>query len=154
TVFTIHNLAYQGNFPNAQWDATGLPDSLRVVEGLEFYGEWTFMKGALSFADRINTVSENYAREIQTLEYGCGLPGLMPTLHTRGTLWGIINGIDYEEYDPATDPRIPSHFSAEDPAGKAQCKAALQAELRLPQYAEVPVIGLISRLADQKGLDL
>jgi starch synthase len=154
SVFTIHNLAYQGNFRNEKWTATGLPESLRSVDGLEFYGEWTFLKGAMMFADQINTVSENYAREIQTVEYGSGLQGLMQTLHTRGALSGIINGIDYEVYNPATDPRIPCHFSADSPIGKAQCKAALQAESGLPQISDIPVIGLISRLADQKGLDL
>ena len=154
SVFTIHNLAYQGDFKHHQWAATGLPESLHTVEGLEFFGGWSFMKGGLQFADRVNTVSENYAREIQTQEYGCGLDGLMRKLAWQGRLSGIINGIDYEEYDPATDKRLAAPFSAADPAGKAKCKAALQAELKLPKKASVAVIGLISRLADQKGFDL
>jgi starch synthase len=154
TVFTIHNLAYQGNFERDQWPAAGLPDSLYQVNGLEFYGGWSFMKGALTCADRINTVSETYAREIQTPEYGCGLEGLMQTLTKEGRLSGILNGIDYEEYDPASDPRLPAHFSAANPTGKTFCRHALQQELNLPQRDDIPVIGLVSRLADQKGLDL
>jgi starch synthase len=154
TLFTIHNLAYQGNFGREHWAATGLPDSLYQVNGLEFYGEWSFMKGGLTFADRINTVSENYACEIQTPEYGCGLDGLMRTLWHEGKLSGIVNGIDYEEYDPATDPRLPARFCAAAPEGKAACKAALQAELGLPKSRTAAVIGIVSRLADQKGLDL
>lgn len=152
--FTIHNLAYQGNFGHEKWAATGLPDCLYTINGLEFYGEWSFMKGALMFADKINTVSENYAREIQTPEYGCGLDGLMRTLHFEQRLYGIVNGIDFEEYDPVADPRIPAHFSADDPSGKAECKAALQTELGLPKSKTQAVIGMVSRLADQKGLDL
>ena len=153
-VFTIHNLAYQGNFDRNDWNATGLPDSLYNVNALEFYGGWSFMKAGLTFADRINTVSETYSREIRSPEYGCGLQGLMETLARTGRLTGIMNGIDYEEYDPETDPYLPSHFSAADPAGKRLCKSALQAELGLAPDPKVPIIGLVSRLADQKGLDL
>ncbi len=153
-LFTIHNLAYQGNFPREFWPATGLPDSLYDMYHLEFYGQWSFMKGGLTYSDRINTVSPNYAREIQTNEYGCGLDGLMRTLATEGRLSGILNGIDYEEFDPATDPHIPAHFSADAPEGKAKCKQALQAELGLPQSETTALIGMVSRLADQKGLDL
>jgi starch synthase len=154
SVFTIHNLAYQGNFDRAQWSVNGLPESLFSVDGLEFYGQWTFMKGGLQFADRVNTVSPNYACEIQTPDYGCGLQGLLSTLAEEGRLTGIINGIDYEEYNPATDPRLAHNFSQEEPAGKAECKAALQRECGFPQNPDALVIGLISRLADQKGLDL
>ena len=154
TVFTIHNLAYQGNFERHDWPIVGLPDNLYNVNGLEFYGGWSFMKGGLTFADRINTVSETYAREIQTPEYGCGLEGLMQTLTQSKRLYGILNGIDYEEYDPETDPRLPAHFSTADPSGKRICKAALQTELKLIPNAKIPLIGLVSQLADQKGLDL
>ena len=154
TVFTIHNLAYQGNFDRDSWYKTGLPDDLFSVDGLEFYGQWTFLKGAVQFADQVNTVSENYAREIQTPEYGCGLDGLMRFKAQDGRLSGIINGIDYEEHDPAADPRLPHPFSMDVPGGKAQCKQALQAHFGLPQKEDAPLIGLISRLADQKGLDL
>ncbi len=154
TVFTIHNLAYQGNFAQDEFYKTGLPDSLFSSEGLEFYGQWTFLKGAAQFADRINTVSVNYAREIQTPQYGCGLDGLLRHKAAQGKLAGIINGIDYEEHDPATDPRLPAHFSLDKPKGKTACKAALQKELGLPQNPDAVLIGLISRLADQKGFDL
>jgi len=154
TVFTIHNLAYQG-----EWDASllayaGLPESLFHYEKLEFYGKVSFMKGGLVYSDVVNTVSRTYAQEIQTPEYGCRLEGLLQDLQRRGRLTGIVNGIDYEEYNPATDPRIPAHFSAADPRGKAKCKAALQAESGLPRSKQAAVIGLISRLADQKGFDL
>jgi starch synthase len=153
-LFTIHNLAYQGNFSRDRWEATGLPPSLYDMNHLEFYGEWTFMKGGLTFSDRINTVSPNYAREIQTAEYGCGLDGLMRTLQAQGKLSGILNGIDYETFDPATDPHIPYHYQADAPANKAKCKEALQTELGLPASSDTALIGLVSRLADQKGFDL
>jgi len=154
SLFTIHNLAYQGNFDRQDWFATGLPDSLYGVDGLEFYGGWSFMKGGLGFSDRINTVSETYAKEIQTREFACGLDGLMSTLSQSGRLTGILNGIDYEEYNPETDPRIAAHFNSSDLRGKTLCKAALQAELGLSVDPKKAVIGLVSRLADQKGLDL
>jgi len=154
TLFTIHNLAYQGNFDRRDWIATGLPDSMYTADELEFYGGWSFMKGGLTFSDRINTVSETYAREITTAEFGCGLQGLTQTLTETGRLTGILNGIDYEEYDPERDPRIPFQFSASQPAGKLKCKRLLQDELGLDPDAKSPVIGLVSRLADQKGLDL
>lgn len=153
-VFTIHNLAYQGNFPVQQWHTNGLPSDLFQVDGLEFYGQWTFMKGGLLFAERTNTVSPNYAQEIQTPEYGCGLQGLLQALSAEERFIGILNGIDYEEFNPETDTRIKAAFSAEKPEGKAKCKAALQAELGLAKSAKPALIGLVSRLADQKGLDL
>ena len=154
TLFTIHNLAYQGNFDCNQWRKTGLPDALFHVDGLEFYGQWTFMKGGVQFSDRVNTVSPNYAREIQTPEYGVGLDGLMRLKANQGRLSGILNGIDYDEYDPETDPRLPAHFNRATPAGKADCKAALQRELGLPVTDTSAIIGVVSRLADQKGFDL
>ncbi|MCS6775722.1 MAG: glycogen synthase GlgA [Chloroherpetonaceae bacterium] len=154
SVFTVHNLAYQGNFEVSQWPTNGLPFELFHIDGLEFYGQWTFMKGGLLFAERVNTVSPNYAREIQTEEYGCGLHGLLRTLSSQGRLVGILNGIDTEEFNPATDPRIAAHYDADNPQGKAQCKARLQAELGLTLSEETALIGMVSRLADQKGLDI
>jgi starch synthase len=153
TLFTIHNLAYQGDFPHWDWYRTGLPESLYAVEGLEFYGRWTFMKGGLLFADRVNTVSPTYAREIRTPEYGCGLDGLMQTLNAEGRLSGILNGIDTRTFDPQHDPYLPARYGPQNPEGKAACKAALLAELGLPDNG-LPVIGMVTRLADQKGLDL
>jgi len=153
-VFTVHNLAYQGTFDRHLWEVTGLSDRLFTIDGLEFCGQWTFMKGGLLFSDRVNTVSENYAREIQTQEYGCGLEGLMRTLATQSRLSGILNGIDTDEYDPACDPRIPVRYDAEHPEGKARCKALLQAELGLPVDPKIAICGMVSRLTEQKGFDL
>jgi starch synthase len=152
-VFTIHNLAYPGEYSREVLHAAGLPNSLFTFDKLEFYGNMSFMKGGLVYADMVNTVSRTYAQEIQTVEYGCRMEGLLQHVASSGRLAGIINGIDYEEYNPATDPRIPAHFSVVDPAGKAKCKTALQAECGLPK-SKAAVIGLISRLADQKGFDL
>src|SRR5262249_17323006 len=131
-VFTIHNLAYQGDFDYETLHKAGLPDSLFTYDKLEFYGRMSFMKGGLVYSDLVNTVSETYPKEIQSPQWGCRLEGLLKYLDIRGRLSGIVNGIDYQEYDPATDPRIPAHFSAGDTAGKAVCKSVLQTELGLP----------------------
>jgi len=153
-IFTIHNLAYQGEFPFELLQRAGLPESLFTYDKLEFYGQWSFMKGGLVFSDMVNTVSRTYAKEIQTPEYGCRLEGLLQWLDRQGRLTGIVNGIDYDEYNPATDPRIPAHYSAAKPDGKKKCKQALQRECNLKEDPAVPIIGIISRLADQKGFDL
>lgn len=153
-VFTIHNLAYQGEFGyDLLWKA-GLPEWLFHYERLEFYGKVNFMKGGIVYSDMVNTVSKTYAKEIQTPEYGCRMEGLLQYIASQDRLEGIVNGIDYEEYNPATDPRIPAHYSADDPAGKAICKAALQQECGFTVDANIPIMGMITRLADQKGLDL
>src|SRR5262249_36060418 len=110
-VFTIHNLAYQGEFDHDVLHRTGLPESVFTFDQMEFYGRFNFMKGGLVFSDLANTVSETYAKEIQTQEYGCRLEGLLRYLDGQGKMSGIVNGIDYEEYAPQTDPRIPAHFS-------------------------------------------
>ncbi len=154
SVFTIHNLAYQGTFDREQWHLADLPDDLFRFDALEFYGNWSFMKGGLAFANRVNTVSKTYAHEIATPEYGCGLDGTMRHLAEHGRLYGIVNGIDYEEYDPAHDPRIAAPFSAADPSGKRLCKDVLQKELGLPISRHTALIGVVSRLSDQKGFDL
>ena len=153
-VFTIHNLAYQGDFDRDVLLRTGLPESVFTYDQMEFYGRLNFMKGGLVYSDLVNTVSETYAKEVQTEEYGSRLEGLLQYLDSQGKLSGIVNGIDYEEYDPQIDPRIPSHFNSEDLAGKMKCKKALQAEAGLPRDSKSPLIGIISRLADQKGFDL
>jgi len=152
TVLTIHNLAYQGRFPAEQFPLTGLPPSVFTVRGLEFWGEVNLLKGGLYFADVLNTVSETYAREIQTPEFGAGLDGVLRD--RREDLYGILNGVDYRAWDPAVDPLLPARYSAEDLAGKGVCKQALQRELGLREAPEVPLIGMVTRLADQKGLDL
>jgi starch synthase len=149
TVFTIHNLAFQGSFPAASWGLTGLPSDWLHLESALHFERVNFLKAGLTQAQAITTVSPNYAREILTPEYGCGLDGLL--LKRYNDLSGILNGVDYEEWNSASDPALPSGFSAQDLSGKAMCKAALQRELGLPEDPEVPLFANISRLTDQKG---
>jgi len=153
-MFTIHNLAYQGEFDASILPDYGLPDSLFTMDKLECYGKVNFLKAGMVFSDLVTTVSPTYAQEIQTPEYGCRLDGLLRYLNSLGRLRGVLNGIDYEEFNPATDERIPYNYSEQNPEGKAKNKAALQSEMGLPVEPNVPVFGLVSRLADQKGLDL
>ncbi|NPV91076.1 MAG: glycogen synthase GlgA [Firmicutes bacterium] len=151
TVFTIHNLQYQGRFPRRLLRTMALGDEYFTPDRLEFFGEVNFMKAGLLYSDLINTVSKQYAREIQTEEYGQKLDGL---LRMRGIdLYGIINGIDYHENDPATDPRIYRHYDREHIEGKRENKRELQWELNLPQ-SDAPLLSIITRLAEQKGVDL
>lgn len=151
-LYTIHNMAYQGLFQAPTAGQIGIGSSLFHPAGLEFYGNLNLMKGGIIFADAITTVSPRYAMEIQTPEFGCGLEGV---LHERASdLFGILNGIDYSIWNPATDPLIPAHYSSDDLAGKTVCKAALQKECGLPQRKKTPLIGIISRLDPQKGFDL
>lgn len=152
TVFTIHNLAYQGLFPPATFVELRLPPALWSADGLEFYGRLSFIKGGLMYADMLSTVSPSYAKEIRTPEYGCGLEGLLN--HRADRLTGILNGIDYREWDPRRDPLIAEPYTARDLSGKAANKAVLQARLGLPLEPHVPLIGLVSRLVEQKGMDL
>jgi len=151
TVYTIHNLAYQGVFPKELVPAVGLPWEFFRYEALEFYDQLNFMKAGLVFADAITTVSPTYAREILTPEHGNGLDSLLR--HRARDLTGILNGIDDTVWDPARDAHLAAHYEAGALAGKARCKAELQRELRLPGR-EVPLVATIGRLADQKGLDL
>jgi starch synthase len=153
-VFTIHNLAYQGDFDPYVLHLAGLPNWMFTYDKLEYYGRINFLKGGVIYSDLTNTVSRTYANEIQTPEFGCGLDGLMRYMHEQNRLFGIVNGIDFEEYNPETDKRIPANFSAEKPAGKFKCRAALRKECGLPSTKNAPVIGLVSRFADQKGFDL
>jgi len=152
TVFTIHNLAYQGLFPYETLHALGLSESLWSHEYLEFHGQLSFIKGGLVFADRLNTVSPTYAREITTPEFGCGLDGLLR--HRQAVLSGILNGVDYEVWHPVRDPSIAARYSADDPGGKRRCKEALQRRLGLELRADAPLFGVVSRLTEQKGIDL
>ncbi len=153
SVFTIHNLAYQGMFPKEVMDAVGLPWSIfRFERGVEFHDKLNFMKAGLSFADALTTVSPNYAREILSVEGGYGLDTVLRD--RSADLFGILNGIDDREWDPSRDPHLSAHYDRRDLRGKARVKAALQAEMGLPVKAHVPLIGLVGRLADQKGVDL
>jgi starch synthase len=152
TLLTIHNLAYQGLFPADQFPLTGLPPSLYTMAGLEFWGQVNVLKGGLVFADVLNTVSETYAHEIQTKEFGAGLDGV---LRDRARdLFGILNGVDYRVWDPARDALIPAPYTSTDLTGKRICKEHLQREFKLYQRPDVPVVGMVTRLVDQKGLDL
>lgn len=153
TVFTIHNLRYQGVFPIHEIEEyLSLGDWAYDNAHLEFYGQCSFMKGGLVFADKITTVSPTYAQEIQTAYYGERLDGL---LRSRvNDLSGVLNGIDTEEYNPQTDPDIAVHYGADTFAQKVQNKLALQRELGLAEGERIPLIGMVSRLSSQKGFDL
>ena len=153
TLFTIHNLQYQGIFGIREvQDVLGLGDSLWTDDKLECFGCANFMKAALVYSDIITTVSPSYSEEIQTAYYGERMDGLLRA--RRKCLFGVLNGIDMEEYNPATDPMIQAHFTAEDPDGKAACKKKLQELLGLDLNPDIPVIGMVGRLSNQKGLDL
>ena len=151
-LFTLHNLAFQGLFDHASLFELGLPDAAWHIEGVEYYGYLSFLKAGLQYADAINTVSPGYAREIQTDEEGMGMAGLL-RVHT-GKLSGILNGIDGKAWNPATDSYLAQNYGARRLELKAANKAALQAELGLEQRANLPLLGVVSRLTEQKGLDL
>ncbi len=151
TVFTIHNLAFQGRFPGATMDELGFTPELFDPRALEYYGDVNFLKGAVLLADRVTTVSPRYASEIQTSEFGVGLDGVLR--QRRQDLVGILNGIDDQVWDPARDVYLPAHFDAANLEGKEECKRALQREFGLPEVS-VPLSAAISRLSYQKGFDL
>ena len=152
TVYTVHNLAFQGLFPMHDWPSLGLASRLMSPAGLEFHGQLSFMKAGLQFADHVTTVSPSYAREIATPEFGCGLDG---AIRGRGAqVSGILNGIDESIWDPATDTAIAERYDAMRPAGKRACRKALQAELGLLADGDALLLVVVSRLTSQKGLDL
>ena len=152
SVFTIHNLAYQGVFWPQNFPDLGLPAHMFSMHGLEYYGQISFMKGGLSYASHITTVSPTYAREIQTPEQGCGLDGLLRA--RAGSLSGILNAVDDHVWDPAKDEHLKHHFDVRNMAGKTLNKAALQTEMGLAVSADVPLFAVVSRLTEQKGLPL
>lgn len=152
TLFTVHNLAYQGLFSPELLPVTGLGADVFTPAWLEFYGKINLLKGGLVFADLLSTVSEQYAREIQTEEFGCGLEGVLRD--RSAALIGILNGVDYTAWDPSTDRLIPANYTSQNLAGKAVCKEHLQRAVGLAPDPGAPLIGMITRLADQKGLDL
>ncbi|UUX95090.1 glycogen synthase GlgA [Aquabacterium sp. J223] len=152
SVFTVHNLAYQGLFPMASFPRLGLPPSYAQLQGLEFHGELSFMKAGLLFADRVTTVSPSYAREIATPAFGCQLDGVVR--HRGPEVSGILNGVDDTVWNPAIDAALVQTYDARDLAGKAACKRALQAEMGLADDPSAPLFCIVSRLTEQKGLDL
>lgn len=152
TVLTIHNLGYQGIFPENCWPLLGLDQKWFHPEFLEFHGRVNFLKGGLMFADKIATVSKTYAKEIQTPEYGFGLEGVLQK--RASDLEGILNGADYDVWDPSDDHNIKASYGIKDLSGKLACKADLQETLGLPKAPDVPLVGMVSRLAEQKGIGL
>lgn len=152
SMFSIHNLAFQGNF-HADWRyRLTLNDADFKPDGYEFYGHVSFMKAGLYYADALSTVSPTYAHEIQTEQFGFGFEGLLK--HRSADLTGILNGIDTQVWDPENDPYLPAHYQAQNIQGKQQVKQALQTELGLKASAHTPLLGVVSRLTYQKGLDM
>jgi len=153
TILTIHNIAYQGVFPREALNLAGLGEEEFTLEKLEFYGQVNFLKGGLVYADVLNTVSVTYSKEIQSSsEFGYGLEGVLA--HRSQDLYGILNGIDYDEWNPARDEFIAVNYTIEEIDKKMECKRALLEENNLPVNLNQPFVGMISRLAHQKGLDI
>ena len=152
-VFTIHNMGYQGLFPSDTLPLLMLPWDLLTISKMEFFGQVNFLKGALVFSDYVTTVSKKYSQEIQTTEYGFGLEGVLR--NRAATVTGILNGIDYDEWNPQTDKFIAAKYSPLDLTGKLKCKQDLLQAFGIPNVdAKLPVIGIVSRFAAQKGFDL
>src|SRR2546425_3964863 len=151
-IFTFHNLQHQGIFDREVFDWAGLPPETWDPEGVEFYGKMNFLKAGIVYADRVNTVSPTYAKEIQTAEYGFGLDGLLRSRASK--LSGILNGIDYDVWNPAKDPHMPEKDSRCPSEKKAKNKSVLQKDSGLAMESKVPLIGIVSRLTEQKGLDI
>ncbi|MBI1955984.1 MAG: glycogen synthase GlgA [Acidobacteria bacterium] len=152
-VFTIHNLGYQGSFPPDALPRIGLGWDLFRMEGMEFYGQVNLLKGSLIYSDWITTVSRKYSQEIQTTEYGCGLEGVLQVRSQR--IRGILNGVDYSEWDPSADRYLAAHYKASDLAGKKECKKDLLRQFGFPETdADWPLLGIVSRFTRQKGADL
>jgi len=152
SIITIHNLAFQGNFPEETVQQLHLPASCFSIDGVEFYGNMSFLKAGLFYADHITTVSPNYAAEIQQDELGFGMQGLLATRH--GSLTGILNGIDTSEWNTATDPYLAKPYSSANMTGKAANKNTLQRKMGLSIEPDVPLLGVVSRFTEQKGLDV
>jgi starch synthase len=152
SVYTIHNLNYHGIAASERFAVLGLHSRYWAPDALEHFGDVNFMKGGVIFADQVTTVSPNYAQEIQTHEHGAGLDGILRSLSWK--LSGIVNGIDVEDWDPGTDSHLPSNYEPERLNGKALTKRALLKELKLRHSAKTPLLVFISRLVDQKGIDL
>ena len=154
SLFTIHNMGYQGIFPREKLPITGLPEAgFFHPEGLEYWGKINLLKAGIVYSDAITTVSPTYAMEIQTPEYGMGMEGILR--RRSGSLYGILNGVDYNEWDPSRDHHLASYYSRKSISGKVMCKEALIKEMGLdPSVINLPLLGLISRLDSQKGFDI
>lgn len=151
-LFSIHNMSYQGIYPATTLPQLGLPLSLFRPDALEFYTSLNLLKGGLLYSHELTTVSPQYAREIQTPALGCGLEGVLQARAAH--LTGILNGIDISEWNPETDPALPTHYSRADKSGKAACKRFVQERFKLPVKPEVPLLAIISRMVHQKGFDI
>jgi starch synthase len=152
TVFTIHNIAYQGLFPAGTFFRTNLPDELNNMDGLEYYGQVSFLKAGILFADRVTTVSPRYSREIQTPEFGCGLEGVVQT--RADDIVGLLNGVDTAIWNPAVDASLPARYSLANLSGKSVCRIELLKRAGFDAAFTGPVYGMICRLTEQKGVDL
>lgn len=153
TVFTIHNIAFQGLFPHESFHKSGLPDNIFNKDGVEYHNQFSFLKAGLMYSDIITTVSKKYAEEISSSnEYGMGFEGILK--HRKKSLQGILNGVDYTTWSPEKDQLIPFKYSAKELPLKRENKKALCKKFNLEYSPEIPVVGIISRLTDQKGVDL
>lgn len=152
TVFTIHNLSYQGLFSWETFQSLELPQDLWSMHSMEYFGNFSFIKGGIVYGDMLTTVSPQYAKEITTPQFGYGLEDLLR--HRADRLVGILNGADYRQWNPARDPYIPYHYNAYNLADKQRNKTALQALMGLPENPGVPLLGMVGRLVEQKGFDL
>jgi starch synthase len=152
TVFTIHNIAYQGLFPRSVFARTNLPEDLNTMDGLEYYEQTNLLKGGILFADRVTTVSPQYAKEIQTPEFGNGLEGVVQT--REHDIIGLLNGVDLAVWNPATDALLPARYSMANLTGKQVCRAELLKRAGFAAGFTGPVFGVVARFAEQKGLDL
>jgi starch synthase len=152
TVFTIHNIGYQGLFPKEEYPKLGLDSSVFTMDTLEYYSKINVLKGGLVFSDVINTVSPTYSKEIQTKEFGCGLEGVLQK--RRGSVFGILNGLDYVIWNPEADSYIVKRYSVKTLDDKNKDKADLQKVCKLPVAPQIPLFGIVSRLAEQKGFDI
>jgi len=151
-LFTVHNVAFQGTFAADRFALTGLPEEMRAETGIGHAGGFSLLKAGLQFADWVTTVSPTYAREIQTPQFGRGFEGLLAG--RAESLSGILNGVDYSVWDPAHDAALATRYNVDDLSGKARCKAALLREFGLPATPDAPLFGIVSRLTEQKGIDL
>lgn len=151
TIFTIHNIAFQGVFPAKVFARTNLPDELYHIDGLEYYSQINLMKGGILFADRVTTVSPRYAQEIQTPEFGCGLDGVVQT--RADDIVGLLNGVDNSVWNPAMDPHLPARYSAVNMSGKQVCRTELLKRCGFATEFKGPIFGMVCRLTEQKGVD-